>query len=77
MPDAFESVLSQLDQWRHLPKYRLEQHVDVLFGMTLPKVISSRYCVPDDDLRVIPEFPIRYEMTSEPIISASRPVGAS
>ena len=20
MPDAFESVLSQLDQWRHLPK---------------------------------------------------------
>ena len=28
--------------------------------MTLPKVISSQYCIPDDDLRVIPEFPIRY-----------------
>ena len=60
MPDALESVLSQLDQWRHLPKYRLEQHVDVLFGMTLPKVISSYFCIPEDDLRVIPEFPIRY-----------------
>lgn len=32
MTDPLETVLSQLDRWRHLPKYRLEQHVDVLFG---------------------------------------------
>ena len=60
MSDALQAVLSQLDQWRHLPKYRLEQHVDVLFGMTLPKVLSSRFGIPVDDLQVIPEFPIRY-----------------
>ena len=60
MSDTLQAVLYQLDQWRHLPKYRLEQHVDVLFGMTLPRVISSRFDIPEDELQVIPEFPIHY-----------------
>lgn len=60
MPDPLREVLHRLDEWRHLPKYRLEQHVDVLFGMTLPRVLSSRFGIPRRELHVIPEFPIRY-----------------
>ncbi len=62
MPDPHLTVLDQLDQWRHLPKYRLEQHVDVLFGLTLPTVLSARTGIPEDDLQVIPEFPIAYHL---------------
>ena len=60
MPDPLNAVLDQLDGWRHLPKYRLEQHVDVLFGMTLPRVLSHSFGIPEHELEVIPEFPIRY-----------------
>jgi len=62
MPDPLLTVLNQLDQWRHLPKYRLEQHVDVLFGLTLPTVLSAHTGIPEDDLQVIPEFPIAYHL---------------
>ena len=66
MSDPLLTVLDQLDQWRHLPKYRLEQHVEVLFGLTLPAVLSAvlsaRTGIPEDDLRVIPEFPIAYRL---------------
>lgn len=57
--DPLESVLAQLDRWRHLPKYRLEQHVDVLFGMTLPTVIRSVFKT-EGEMHVIPEFPIHH-----------------
>ena len=56
--DPLETVLCQLDEWRHLPKYRLEPHVDVLFGLTLPRVIASKFGASECDLHVIPEFPI-------------------
>lgn len=54
MPDSLRTVLEQLDKWRHLPKYRLEQHVDVLFGMTLPRVLSLRLASPR---RICASFP--------------------
>ena len=57
--DPLESVLAQLDRWRHLPKYKLEQHVDVLFGMTLPTVIRSVFKT-EGEVHVIPEFPIHH-----------------
>ncbi|MDE0036934.1 MAG: hypothetical protein OXU77_05125 [Gammaproteobacteria bacterium] len=60
MTDPLETVLSQLDRWRHLPKYRLEQHVDVLFGLTLPTVIGRRFNIDSSTLDVIPEFPIHH-----------------
>ena len=59
MSDPLETVLSRLDRWRHLPKYRLEQHVDVLFGLTLPTVIRAVFKT-EGELHVIPEFPIRH-----------------
>ena len=58
--EPLERVLSQLDRWRHLPKYRLEQHVDVLFGLTLPTVIAERFKVRKEELHVVPEFPIKH-----------------
>ena len=58
MTDPLETVLCQLDRWRHLPKYRLEQHVDVLFGLTLPTVIARKFSVCKDEVYVIPELPI-------------------
>lgn len=60
MTDPLETVLSRLDRWRHLPKYRLEQHVDVLFGLTLPTVIGRRFDIDATTLDVIPEFPIHH-----------------
>lgn len=60
MTDPLKTVLDKLDEWRHLPKYRLEQHVDVLFGMSLPRVLSQCFDIPACELKVIPEFPIRY-----------------
>ena len=41
-----------------MPKYRLEQHVDVLFGMTLPTVLATKFGAVKEDLHVVPEFPI-------------------
>ena len=60
MTDPLETVLCKLDRWRHLPKYRLEQHVDVLFGLTLPTVIGRRFDIDPRTLDVIPEFPIHH-----------------
>ena len=60
MIDLLETVLCQLDRWRHLPKYKLEQHVDVLFGLTLPTVIGRRFDIDPSTLDVIPEFPIHH-----------------
>jgi len=59
MTDPLETVLNRLDRWRHLPKYRLEQHVDVLFGLTLPTVIRGVFGT-EGELHVIPEFPVRH-----------------
>ena len=60
---TLETVLEKLDYWRHFPKYRLELHVDVLFGLTLPTVLSKRFNVCKDELCVIPEFPIKNRWT--------------
>ena len=58
--EPLERVLAQLDRWRHLPGYRLEPHVDVLFGLTLPRVIRSKFKTAGE-LFVIPEFPIHHK----------------
>ena len=38
--------------------------MDVLFGLTLPTVISKKFKVCKDELCVIPEFPIKYSLTN-------------
>lgn len=56
--DIVSRILSQVDEWRHLPAYQLERRVDVLFGMMLPTVIGVKFEVNPEDCRVIPEFPL-------------------
>ena len=56
--DMLSRMLSQLDDWRHLPAYQLERRVDVLFGMLLPTVIAAKFGVDPEDCKVIPEFPL-------------------
>ena len=56
--DMISKILTQVDEWRHLPAYQLERRVDVLFGMLLPTVIGEKFGVNPDDCRVIPEFPL-------------------
>lgn len=54
-----ESVLEQLEEWRHLPAYQLERRVDVIFGLVLPQIVKCEFNLRrDDELTVIPEFPL-------------------
>lgn len=55
---TLEDVFRQLDQWRHLPHYRLEPRADPFFALFLRDILES--CLNVDLHRVvIPEFPLR------------------
>ena len=51
-------ALSKLDEWRHLPAYRLEPHVDIFFGLLLPEILEATCGLPRNNMEVIPEFPL-------------------
>lgn len=54
------ALFDLLDQWRHLPSYRLEPRADAVFGLFLPHALdrhlASRGIAIDP--RIIPEFPL-------------------
>ena len=54
------ALFDLLDQWRHLPSYRLEPRADAIFGLFLPHALdrhlASRGIAIDP--RIIPEFPL-------------------
>ena len=54
------ALFDLLDQWRHLPSYRLEPRADVVFGLFLPHALdrhlASRGIAVEP--RIIPEFPL-------------------
>lgn len=54
------SLFDLLDQWRHLPSYRLEPRADVVFGLFLPHVLDRHLASRgiSVDPRIIPEFPL-------------------
>ena len=56
MPDLFDL----LDQWRHLPSYRLEPKADALSGLFLPHTLDRHLATHgiSVDLRIIPELPL-------------------
>lgn len=54
--DEMTCFLEKLDEWRHLPKYRLESRIDVLIALCLPQIVRSMF--KDDKLSIIPEFPL-------------------
>ena len=54
------ALFDLLDQWRHLPSYRLESRADAVFGLFLPHALD-RHLAPRGiaiDPRIIPEFPL-------------------
>ncbi|MBT0652342.1 hypothetical protein [Geomobilimonas luticola] len=53
---AIESMLKNLDKWRHLPKYQLERRADIFFGLFIRDIISCRFGHPTHEI-IIPEFP--------------------
>ncbi len=50
-PPALGDVFRTLDQWRHLPFYRLEPTLAPFFGLFLPDILSG--------YSIIPEFPLQ------------------
>lgn len=62
---SIDNVLDKLEEWRHFPGYRFEPRVDVLFGLVLRSIIKEEFKkslqLKEDDLEVIPEFPLRFE----------------
>lgn len=69
---TFTQVLSQLKEWRHLPKYKLEPHIDVYFGLLLPAFLKTKFDVMD--AAVIPEFPIHESLYHKLDSSSNRSV---
>ena len=59
-----ETMLSHMDQWRHLPKYQLERRADIFFAMWLPQVLE-RFTGKEIDRRVIPEFPLKKALVDD------------
>ncbi len=57
-PSAMERLLLRLDDWRHLPAYRLEPRVDVILSLYLPDILSKK-TGEKFHLDLIPEFPLR------------------
>lgn len=56
--DFFKKTLEQLDKWRHIPSYKLENRVDVFFGMFLGEALNDLKYGCDKDVVIIPEFPL-------------------
>lgn len=58
---GLDRLLSQLDSWRHFAAYKLEQRVDVLFGLFLPEILGGAPFGSAIERRVVPEFPFPQE----------------
>ena len=54
------TLFDLLDQWRHLPSYRLEPRADAVFGLFLPHALDRHLASREIavDPRIIPEFPL-------------------
>lgn len=64
--DAIETMLKNLDDWRHLPKYQLERRADMFFGLFVRKIVSEHLKV-DIHPVIIPEFPYRIRTTNHTV----------
>ncbi|NMC75086.1 MAG: hypothetical protein GYA56_12150 [Geobacteraceae bacterium] len=56
--EAVESILKNLDTWRHLPKYQLERRADMFFGLFVRDIVALHLNVALHRT-VIPEFPFK------------------
>lgn len=56
--EAIETILLNLDRWRHLPKYQLECRADMFFGLFVRNIVASHLNVALHHT-IIPEFPFK------------------
>ena len=61
-----ERVFELLDDWRHLPAYKLEPRVDIFFALFLPEVLRKHFSL-DTNPILIPEFPIKKSVSRQSI----------
>lgn len=55
---TIDGLFNLLDEWRHLPAYRLEPRADPFFALFLRDVMAERFKV-EIHHTIIPEFPFR------------------
>ena len=60
---SLDAVLKKLNEWRHLPAYKLETRMDVLIGLNVDEIVAAAFKddYPDlkaKELKVISEFPL-------------------
>ncbi len=65
---AIESMLKNLDRWRHLPKYQLERRADLFFGLFMHDIISDRFSRKVHQI-IIPEFPYSNNKTTKTTVN--------
>lgn len=58
---AINTMLNNLDTWRHFPKYQMERRVDLFFSLFLREIIQDSKFAGSKTLRkeIIPEFPFK------------------
>lgn len=63
--EIIKKMLHQLTEWKQLPKYQMERRADLFFGFYLKDILCNvkskdgeTYFKEDENLVVIPEFPI-------------------
>ncbi|MFC1936848.1 hypothetical protein ACFLYP_04200 [Chloroflexota bacterium] len=61
--NCVNELFDNMDDWRHLPAYQLERRADIFFSVSLPSLLESKFEIEIDD--IIPEFPIRIDLTPE------------
>jgi len=54
-------ILELLNEWRYFPKYQLERHVDVFFGLYIHQILEEKFERKYFDT-VFPEFPISKQL---------------
>lgn len=55
---TINAIFCRLEEWRHLPSYRLEPRADIFFALFLPEVLGKALDVRINPI-LIPEFPIK------------------
>lgn len=63
---TIEEIFRKLDQWRHLPAYRLEPQLSPYFGLFLPEILRCKLNAKiEENCVVIPEFPLPLKCLQE------------
>jgi len=61
-------IFDLLDEWRNFPAYQLERRADIFFALYLPRIINDKFGLEDEDVDILPEFPVRIgSITNIPI----------